>query len=612
MSSVLDIILDEGNATRRDGVAYCIKLKGQLLDGIIGDQKILETLLSIGDGQNTRASEVMLDEWQQKITQELDTYNPLIEKEDCLHSYIQSKGIILQTLLHDFFDYTLLQDEHLSKQINEWHKKHAFNRRPSDNILELIGDVYSIKSTNLLLLLYAHYLYEAVPTVFDETHKQNILLTAIKHRLYDLSKINNFSFKDLHKKFPYFDVLTKKVEIRAFDELCSKLQYPVSSGEWSSVVKFFTHCQLNTVTYPILKGLIHRANETSNSAIAESLKKILAKHIIEQELATYERIVSGRKGKRQSPQRNESLQQVKQAISQPLDEMDIKDLKKLLEQHIKDTLVDHKKSRFSWLTNSNLVQAYKKALLSIDKNLLAPDIKLTEQNNPSRPLSGHSRGANNVPPPSSLRSSGDYYNLEKKSAKNIILEEIAAYENKVSRRIGKRQSMQRRESIHSVKVSLGRLYEYELDIQDSIKLLKDNIKQALVDHKKSWFSWFTNSNLAQAYQRALSRIISSGRGGDNGSTFNNFPPPPPPAAGAVICQIQNEGSFWRRNTQSFSSVRVRAREIQQAEIAAMSMQNNQTEQTSFAQTIRRLQTSAAVMVSSLVRRTPTMFGGSAY
>jgi hypothetical protein len=260
-------------------------------------------------------------------------------------------------------------------------------------------------------------------------------------------------------------------------------------------------------------------------------------------------------------------------------------LKALLQKHINETSADHKKGRFSLITNSNLAQAYQRALSNINNFSLPP-------------------------------SRRNYYSSEKDLAKNIILQEIAAYEEKVLGRIGKRQSGQRGESIRKIKAILNRSLS-GMDVKDLIELLNEHIKETLIDHKKSFFSWITNSNLAQAYQRALRRIENNSGGNAPGGN-GNFPPPPPPppspagaSASLVVSQALNQiqSEALRGSFATFSSLRTRARDIQ-AQVQAQATQRSSHARATSLMEAQPIVMRASPVSSSYARSTQTMSLGS--
>lgn len=393
MNDVLTIILDDGHASQRDQVQYCIKLKGQRLDEFLNHSTIKQQLQTIQEGIiviDPRVSNKTLEKWQQIITAELKTVKPLIKQENRLSAYAQSKGIVLQAFLNEFFDLNLLEEEKMSQSIQWWHQKYPFNQtHVSPNSLStMIKDIYAQQDENVLLLLYAHYAYQP-------QKEEKVLLTTIKTRLHDLSKMKGLSFNRLQKKFPFFDTLSLQDEEIAYATFIEKFYRPLVQEDWQELITYLAHCNPDWLTPEVFQQMLQHAdtvhpqsilyqdqNGSSGQSylISDLLKKIFAEKVLRKEISAYKRTVENRLWQRHDVQRDASIATVEAVLEQPLATREGNiNLIEHLKRQIRETQASHAKGFFSWFTRSHLVQAYERALALIGPNGNGPN------DNPSSP-----------------------------------------------------------------------------------------------------------------------------------------------------------------------------------------------------------------------------------
>ena len=395
MNDILNIILDDGHASQRDQVQYCIKLKGQRLDEFLNHSTIKQQLQTIQEGViaiDPRTSNKTLESWQEKITNELKTVQPLIQQENRLSAYAQSKGIVLQAFINEFFNLNVLEEKTISQSIHWWHQKYPLNqtRITSNSLSTMIKDIYAQQDVNVLLLLYAHYAYQP-------QKEEKVLLTTIKTRLHDLSKMKGFSFNHLQKEFPFFDTLSLQDEEIAYATFIEKFYRPVVQEDWQELITYLTHCNPDWLTPVVFQQMLQHAdttqpppilylnqNDSSYQAclIPDLLKKIYAEKVLRKEISVYKRTVENRLWQRHDVQRDTSIASVESVLDQPLvtRESNI-NLIAHIKRQIRETQAEHEKGIFSWFTNSNLVQAYKRALTLME--LDGDDSNGNNDNSPS-------------------------------------------------------------------------------------------------------------------------------------------------------------------------------------------------------------------------------------
>ena len=88
----------------------------------------------------------------------------------------------------------------------------------------MIKDIYAQQDMNVLMLLYANYAYQP-------QKDEKVVLTALKTRLHDLSKMQGFSFQSLRTKYPFFDTLSLKDEEIAYPTFVEKFVQPSTAEE---------------------------------------------------------------------------------------------------------------------------------------------------------------------------------------------------------------------------------------------------------------------------------------------------------------------------------------------------------------------------------------------
>lgn len=91
----------------------------------------------------------------------------------------------------------------------------------------------------------------------------------------------------------------------------------------------------------------------------------------------------------------------------------------------------------------------------------------------------------------------------------IINKHLELYNKTVNQRIGQRQSQERRDSINRVRSYMATLKmktENYAEADQFVEFLKSDLELTEGHHKQGWFSWFTESNLANSYKNAIREI----------------------------------------------------------------------------------------------------------
>lgn len=155
LGEILDIILDEGNATKRDRTVYCIKLKGDKLEEILSKPDILDAMNKMEKNIDWRVSHEQLDRWEKRILEELK--NPSLQNNITkqFKTLNQFTGLSRNPSLFTFVDYDFLAD--------------VKNTLPLLNITalteqkeqtqKLLKTIFSINNLNEFLLPYAHHCF---------------------------------------------------------------------------------------------------------------------------------------------------------------------------------------------------------------------------------------------------------------------------------------------------------------------------------------------------------------------------------------------------------------------------------------------------------------------
>lgn len=154
MGEVLDIILDDGNANKRDATRYCIKLKGKLLEEILSDATVLTELNKIDKTIDWRVSPKQLDMWAARISEECKEFPPNMTNKSiyqAVASYPKLLKIIYKT---DYIDYSVFTAAHFylikSRDIADF----TFKEADQDKITSIIFQITDIRHISFLCTYY--------------------------------------------------------------------------------------------------------------------------------------------------------------------------------------------------------------------------------------------------------------------------------------------------------------------------------------------------------------------------------------------------------------------------------------------------------------------------